>query len=110
MWRKILNHHSAEHPHNMELDDQNQNQSSVLYLFPWGEFLTLLGFTIIFMIEVLQGTSEVEEYDVLPSRNPQSGNYLEFIFWYYCNLFSLITNYFKGFILYYRDLIFQGLY
>ena len=88
MWRKILNHNRGEHPNNMTLDDQNhnQNQNYALYLFPWGEFLTLLGFTIIFMIEVLQGTSEVKEYDASPSRKPQSGNYLELLFSYYCNI------------------------
>ena len=89
MWRKILNSHSGEHPINMKLNDQrrNQNQSSTLFLFPWGEFLTLLGFTIIFLIEVLQGTSEVKEYDASPSRKLQSGNYFVLIFRYYCKHF-----------------------
>ena len=85
MWRKILNNNSGEYPNNMTLNDQNQNQNSVLYSFPWGEFLTLLGFTTIFVIEVLQGTSEVNTCNDSISRKPQLGNYLELICCYYCN-------------------------
>ena len=74
MWRKILQSQNNEHLNDTKDSLQHQKENSALHLFPWGEFLTLLGFTAIFLIEVLQGTSEVNEYDNSTSTKNQSGN------------------------------------
>ena len=58
----------------------NQDQEGALntayYIFPWSEFLTILGFTIIFMIEVLQAKSENQACDNSVGRQKKQGNNL----------------------------------
>ena len=48
-WKQILTHKTNE--------DSNEMMKDLTTIFPWSEFLTLIGFTVIFGIDVLQGTT-----------------------------------------------------
>ena len=50
-WKKIL-----ESKKNDSMDKMHTNTETELQIFPWSEFLTLVGFTIILVIEIFHGS------------------------------------------------------
>ena len=74
-WRKILTKNINESANHIQLNDQNSEHNThyPTHMFPWSEFITLLWFTIIFIIEVLEGGREGEEYSITINRKNQTG-------------------------------------
>ena len=68
-WKKILEpRKNDEH-----MSDKNNSAETELQIFPWSEFITLVGFTIIFVIEIFQGSQNKNEYPRSSKGNTTSG-------------------------------------
>ena len=63
-WKKIL-----ESKKNDSMDKMHTNAETELKIFPWSEFLTLVGFTIILVIEIFHGSQNKKEVS-----RPSKGN------------------------------------
>ena len=74
-WGKLPVKNANDSVHFVRSNDQNnaKNMLHTKYLFPWSEFIMLLGFTAIFIIEVLEGGRDFEESDRI-TQNDQAGN------------------------------------
>ena len=55
------------------MSDKNNSAETELQIFPWSEFITLVGFTIIFVIEIFQGSQNKNEYPRSSKGNTTSG-------------------------------------
>ena len=63
-WKKIL-----ESKKNESMDRMHASAETELQIFPWSEFLTLVGFTIILVIEIFHGSQNKKEVS-----RPSKGN------------------------------------
>ena len=55
------------------MSETKNNAETELQIFPWSEFITLLGFTIIFVIEIFQGSQNKNEYSLSSKGKTTSG-------------------------------------
>ena len=69
-WKKVLQ------PKHMDGDmtEMHESAKTELNIFPWSEFLTLVGFTIIFVIEVFQETHSRDEHLNSVKDSTNTGN------------------------------------
>ena len=56
-WKKVLQPKRKDG----DMNEMHESAKTEFNIFPWSEFLTLVGFTIIFVIEVFQGTHSKNE-------------------------------------------------
>ena len=69
-WKKVL---QPKHEDG-DLNQMQESTRSEFNPFPWSEFLTLVGFTTIFVIEVFQGTHSRNENINSVKDNTNTGN------------------------------------
>ena len=69
-WKKVL---QPKHKDG-DMTEMHESSKTELNIFPWSEFLTLVGFTVIFMIEVFQGTHSRNEHNNSVKDNTNTGN------------------------------------
>ena len=69
-WKKVL---QPKHKDG-DMYEMHGSAETELNIFPWSEFLTLVGFTIIFVIEVFQGTHSKNENLNSVKENTNTGN------------------------------------
>ena len=63
-WKKILESKKSE-----SMNKMHESAETELQIFPWSEFLTLVGFTIILVIEIFHGSQNKKEVS-----RPSKGN------------------------------------
>ena len=63
-WKKILESKKSE-----SMNEMHESAETGLQIFPWSEFLTLVGFTIILVIEIFHGNHNKKEVS-----RPSKGN------------------------------------
>lgn len=67
-WKKIL-----ESKKNGSMDKMHASAETEVQIFPWSEFLTLVGFTIILVIEIFHGGQNKKEVSRSSKGNTTAG-------------------------------------
>ena len=85
-WGKLTVKNNNDSVHHVQSKSQNsaKHMRHTTYLFPWSEFIMLLGFTAIFVIEVLEGGRNIEESNSI-TQNDEAGNLNSKQWLYYLN-------------------------